>query len=632
MKPSLLIIVLVYLILPAEAQELEVADSDSLRPAIQTPDSGAALTLKQKSDTEIGLFDKFWSQLQHSNELRPDSARQMIYRFEDILFFNYTDFSDIFRHQPAFQIYDFLRAGFPRYVARLNLLPHQTSLDFDGQLLNDPVHGMFNTHLLPLDGVGQVFDSPTTRTVNSASYGYPSGLNIKSPVFNQNDPYTRIMFRQGDFGYTDLDISFARNFSKNMALYLGGINKIYEAEQNRGFQYRSAIKYRLRPNLFASSTFYMDREWVVLPNLSTYRDYRYHEFRYDFNADLYYLLNPVNGQNWHLKLGYTRIRRKNESLDRNNTFLVKPRTDQYNFGLERDLRFKKAEIITAVSAFQNQIWGNLFSRKLTDSGLNGSVQMRYKLTNRFDLISKFNVGYLYAYGINLSPLIYLSYTKSRFTLSLSGQKENRFPYRNERSLVYEQFSGNKDLDEESITTLSSHIDWYPVERWLIMAQIAYQNIAKEIRFNGASFYNGSTRKFSLLALKSNYKIYKFIFEVSGQATSAKIYLSPQKSFSAQLRYHDDWLKGAIIIDAIANFHWYDKHHTLYYNPIIERLYWDQTTTRGYDYFSFKLAVTVKSAQLFMSVDNPLSRDYNYIFGYYEFYRRVQFGFNWILWD
>jgi hypothetical protein len=34
----------------------------------------------------------------------------------------------------------------------------------------------------------------------------------------------------------------------------------------------------------------------------------------------------------------------------------------------------------------------------------------------------------------------------------------------------------------------------------------------------------------------------------------------------------------------------------------------------------------------MAMDNPFSYDYEYIKGYKQYYRRVQFGVNWVLWD
>ena len=150
--------------------------------------------------------------------------------------------------------------------------------------------------------------------------------------------------------------------------------------------------------------------------------------------------------------------------------------------------------------------------------------------------------------------------------------------------------------------------------------------------DSTSFYNGPDRNFNYLELNTEYSLYKFSLELTGSLGDVKINLSPKKAFTGQLRYRDAWLKGAVIIDAVGSFHWYDVHNKIYYNPIVERIYWSNSEADGYYYFSFKIAATVKSAQLYMAMDNPMSYDYQYINGYYEFYRRVRFGVNWVLID
>ena len=615
-------------------------ETDSLQNTIK-PDSintvlqiGDSLQSQSQVPSVINknkiALDNFWKKMQNTNTLEADSGRQLLFNFQDILIYNYTGFADIFRHQSSYQIYDFIDMGLPRYVANLNLLPHQTSLFYDGHILNDPIHGMFNTRFVTLDGIQEVEKLEHGKQVYSDIIGFGTGINIKSPVVNFHEPYTRIMFRQGDFGYTDLDISFAQQFNKNVSVYLGGINKIYKGENNYGFQYRAGMNYRIKDNILSHTTFNMDREKLEVVNLSVYKNYRYREFRHDFNNDIYYITNPEKRERWHLRIGYLRARRKNDSVQDN--FLVRRRVDQLNIGLDRNLHYKKFTAIGGISVFQNKIWGSSFKNKLTDSGLNGTIQLLYKLKDGFDIDGKLRASYLYGQATSADPSIYINYYSNYIVVSIGGQRAKRFPYRNERSLYFQQFRGNTNLDNESLNTVSFTANVNPFNNFKVSTDIGYKILENEIIFDGSTFKNGSDRKFSYLALKSNYKFYRFAIEASGQLNSAAINLSPKKSFSAQLHYRDKWLKGAIIIDVVGNFHWYDNHNSIFYNPIVERLYWTQELTEGYSIFSFKIAATVKSAQLFMAMDNPLSTDYQYISGYYEFYRRLRFGLNWVLWD
>jgi len=258
---------------------------DSLQNII-SPDSSKKITLlpdSLKPDPKIYLektaLDNYWKQLQKTNTFDSDSGKQFLFKHENILVYNYNGFADLFRHQPSFQVYDFLEMGLPRFIATFNLLPHQTSFYYDGHLLNDPIHGMFNTRFMTLDGVQRVEE--ITQGKNSASdyEVFSSGINIQSPSMNFSEPYTRIMFRQGDFGYTDLDISFAQQFSKNVSVYLGGINKIYKGEKNYGFQYRAGMNYRIKDNIYSHTTLNMDREKLNVTNFSAYENYTYRKFR-----------------------------------------------------------------------------------------------------------------------------------------------------------------------------------------------------------------------------------------------------------------------------------------------------------------------------------------------------------------
>ncbi len=574
-------------------------------------------------------YSQLWRQFKLKGGLDKITDLKIYHHFDDLIIINYTGLADIFRHQPAFQVYDFLSAGYPRFIAYNNLLPHQSDIYLNGFILNDPIHGMFNTHMISLDGLKEVDDD-----IGVTMYGHGNGINLRTKAINSLDePYSRIMFRQGDFGYTDLDIDFSRKMSDNISVNAGGINKIYEGSNNYGFQYRAGLYYRITNKIFSQTTINIDREKLINRNTSTYANYRYFEFRHDYNNSIYYLINPDSSDYWKMDAGYTRIRRKNESsADSASAFFNRRKVDQYKLGLSRKLQMGNLGIDAALSAYQNKFWGSSFSGKLTDGGMNGLIQIKYPMNKWLGINGRIGTGYLYGQDISWSPALDLYFEFNNFWLKLSSSRSRRFPYRNERSIYFQQYRGNSDLDLETLETYSAGIAYTPINNLLVNVNIASNEISDEILMDSTSFYNGPDRHFNYIELSTQYALYKFSLELTGNICDAKINLSPKRSFSGQLRYHDTWLKGAVIIDAVGSFHWYDVHNTLYYNPIVERIYWDQTETDGYYYFSYKIAATVKSAQLYMAMDNPMSYDYQYINGYNEYYRRVRFGVNWVLMD
>jgi hypothetical protein len=633
---SLFILFTVYSLinfLPAQiADSIQVvAHTDSIAEIMNLlSDSMKTDSIKLTQQKAVNVtYNQLWQQFKLEGGIKKNTNSKIYHHFDNLIIINYTGLADIFRHQPTFQVYDFMSPGYPRFIAFNNLLPHQSDIYLNGFILNDPMHGMFNTHMISLDGLKEVNDD-----IDLTMYGHGNGINLRTKAINSLDePYSRIMFRQGDFGYTDLDIDFSRKLSDNISVNAGGINKIYEGTSRYGFQYRAGVYYKITNNLFSRTTINIDREKVPYRNLINYPDYRYFEFRQDYNNSIYYIINPDSSEFWKLDFGYTRIRRKNEASDDSaSAFFNRRRVDQYKIGFNRNIHLGVLKLNAAFSAYQNKFWGSSFSGKLTDGGMNGLVQIKYSMNKWLSIDGKINTGYLYGQDISWSSALDLNFEFNNFWLKLSTSQSRRFPYRNERSIYFQQYRGNSDLDLETLETYSADIEYTPINNLHVNVKIASNKISDEILMDSTSFYNGPNRHFNYIELSTQYALYKFSLELTGNLGDAKINLSPKRSFSGQLRYHDTWLKGAVIIDAVGSFHWYDVHNTLYYNPIVERIYWDQTETDGYHYFSYKIAATVKSAQLYMAMDNPMSYKYQYINGYNEYYRRVRFGVNWVLMD
>ena len=572
-----------------------------------------------------------WKHFQLNGSPDQRGKREVYYQFDDLVTLNYTGVADIFRHQPKFQIFDFQKPGYPRFVGLNNLLPHQTDMYLNGFILNDPMHGMFNTHMISLDGLKEVNDN-----IGITMYGYGNGINLQTKAINSiEEPYSRIMFRQGDISYTDLDIDFSRKLSDNISINAGGINKIYIGNNNYGFQYRAGLYYRITNKIYSHTTVNIDREKMNIDiyNGSVFNGFYYFEFRHDYNNSIYYITNPDSSEYWKLDAGYTRIRRRNESiLNSATTFYNRRRVDQIKFGLSRRQNIGSLELDAAISAYQNKFWGSSFSGKLTDGGVNSLVEISYPMMRWLGIKGKLGTGYLYDHNISWSPALDLNFDFNSLWLKFSGSRSQRFPFRNERSTYFQKYRGNSDLDLETLESYSAEIGYSPFTALSLGAKISSNKIVNEILMDTTSFFNGPDRNFNSIELNAKYSLYWFTLEVAGNLNDAKINISPKRAFTGQIKYRDSWLKGAIIIDAVGSFHWYDAHNSIYYNPIVERIYWDDTQTDGYYYFSYKLAATVKSAQLYMAMDNPLSKELKYISGYSDNMRRVRFGVNWVLMD
>ncbi len=619
--------------LKAQALQGFIADSlrsddslavDTLYTAPDSPDT------PKKAEQPVVENDPFF--ITARGRLQKDSiaSDQTVYRFKNLIHQNYTGFADVFRRNPAIQVFDFMDMGQPRYVASFNLLPHQSGLIMDGILLNDPVTGMFNTRNIPLDMISAIEDGSAAFAMNARAV-LNDAVHLHSRNLQPVEPYTRIMYREGDFGYTDLDISFARKFSDRLTVELGGINKYYNLSRYHGFNYRSGVRYALTPNLYTRGRLHMNREQVWLRNQSHFPLHKYREDRDAFYNDWIYLTADDTSAYWHGQLALTRDRKTFRSdVD---SFRVDQYHQNYQAGLMRRMHFNDTSLLLALNLYQYRFWGTPYRNLRIDSGARSRIQWQLPLARNLSLQPSLNMHYRYGEDPLWSGAMLLDWRQSFLKTAMSARFDQRYPLPAETIFHYQEIAGNEDIRDESMWQMQARATLNIEQSFGVSGRLIYGSLHNEIRFRDNRFVNGADRDWLLAIGDVHYEISKFRFSAGGHISAAQTRLSPRRSSWLRLQYHDRWLDGAIIIDAVGNFRWIGGHHRLYYQPMLERFYYDAGISEGgYYTFSYKLAATVKQAELFMEMDNPFSYDYQYIYGYPEYYRRVRLGVNWVLWD
>jgi len=544
---------------------------------------------------------------------------QKIYDFNQLIFTNYNGFADAFRRIADYRVFDLLDMGEPRFIAGLNLLPHQTALAVNGSIQNDPISGLYNTRFLSLDAIAEI-------DVHNAENGEEK-INVLPRTTIQDTPYSRIMYREGDFGYTALDIQFATKINKKLNVQLGGTNTFYDPNAYHGVIYRAQLQAQLAANWYSKTTLYLNREDTQIRKGLIFPYYAYWERRNRWRQDLY--RGPADSAAvWHFWLGVNNSTRKNRFASAGLVYEFK--YDRYRLGTERNWQIDSLTLCGRILATQTKIWGSPFSRRYTDSDLLARLKAAYPL--KADIALKAALSTVYRYGRKAFWLPALSavYSSRRFTAHLFIRQTKRYPLRTEQSFNAFPYSGNKNLKNEQQTNMGGSLSFLWNNHFKCALQAGRKILDKEILFNGTSFENGPQRHFSYFSAGLDYGFYKFTLAGGGQINLAQIHLAPAKSFWLHVRYHDRWLKGALITDAIGSFYAYDGQNQLEYNPVVERFYWTKAVTAPYYLFSYKLVATIKSAQIYTAMDNPFARQYSIINGYSEFYRRLQFGVNWVL--
>lgn len=554
-----------------------------------------------------------------------------VFSFSQIKNTIYNGFADLFRQQSDFQIYDFYEMGQPRYVAPLHLWPQQSGVFYEGHLLNDPLNGMYNLRFISADAVGSVQASSQGYINSSYSAHAHNSIQINGRIQNPEYPYTRIMFRQGDFGYTDLDIQFARRLNDRASIQLGGLNKLNDINHLHGVIYRAALNFQPQPNLFSRSQYLFNDEKLRMLNYNTGQEFTYSEEREQFYQDLIFTLDPAKGERLHFQADLSGTQRSNYSAI--DSFHIKYRFKQAHFAVARNLVRGPFTGSGGVSYDQSQFWGNALDNDYNLSSFGGFLSADYTGLDSLHFTPAVHWQQIWQDKPLLSPSFSIAYGPTKnLHLSLSADQLKRQPTANELYFEYGNLSGNSRLQAEIISSAVASAGVNLLDRFQLNFNGGYRYLENEILFASDTFINGSKRSFGYLSGKAALNLHMFRFSAGGQLSSGKKIIGPEHSGWIQINYHDRWLKGALIIDAVGNAHYFGPQNQMQYNPQVERFFSSSGKFDAYLTFSYKIVATVKSAQLYVAMDNTFSSQYSVVQGYPELYRRVRFGLNWVLWE
>lgn len=175
----------------------------------------------------IGKFiNYFWGILAIVLIFRPfpahtqdSSQTSSVYLMEELSLSNYWDTGDLLWQIPGF------------WMRNLGVFHHWSDYSVNGQNLNQSQLYLDNIPLL-----NGWFDTPDlswvpTSIIQSISHEPGSGqLSLKSISVPDKNPYTRILYRYGAYGYSVTDVTFGQKYSKRLELLAGVIFSRYAVD------------------------------------------------------------------------------------------------------------------------------------------------------------------------------------------------------------------------------------------------------------------------------------------------------------------------------------------------------------------------------------------------------------------
>jgi len=142
----------------------------------------------------------------------------------------------------------------------------------------------------------------------------------------------------------------------------------------------------------------------------------------------------------------------------------------------------------------------------------------------------------------------------------------------------------------------------------------------------------ASRYFYFFSGEGSLTFWKFTMALGGQYTLADVHLTPAESAWGRLHFHDSFLNGALIVDAYGTAFYQGRHLDIMYQPRLDRFFTGTGYTDAFVTLNWKIVATIQTAQVFLEMENALSKDYQIVFGYLNYLRILRFGLNWVLWD
>lgn len=581
----------------------------------------------------------YWYDIHNNLSIKTDSSNYEIHRLADEKKLIYTDMSDIFRSQPLWFDFDLIEAGRPAYISLINTYPHQTPLFFGGTLMNDQLQGVYNTQFIPLNYIQFAEVDYAAGSLQNYALWSGSKISITPHSVQTQRPWTKIVYKQGGYGYSDVDIHFEIPFSSTFAVQLGGKNSGFDgAIQSSGYDgqnYRAEITWQFSPQWYFRGQIFLNRIKVGLASLDQDQEFAVpatRENRDDYFLDVTWIQDDSLRQRLHILFYYSNYSRKFK--DNFTTYTFETFSERFGFDANYNFVMGRSELLIGASTMLPKIYGDPFKKEVIIPALNTYGKLNIPLSEFLTFRAALQLSFVKDYDLQILPALGtdLIFSENQY-FSFDLTNGERLPNVTERFFDIDTLYGNQNLKPETYSTIGGRYYYLEKDEWHLKIDAGYHRIENEIVWKDSTFSNRrDSRDFIFCGLEGYLKVWWLDFTLAGQYTFADVNLTPKSSVWGQAHFNWVLLNGALIFDAFGTFTWYDKHQDIKYQPRIDRYYTGLGETDAFVTLSWKLVATIQSARIFLEMDNALEEYYEIVSGYPDFYRRLRLGVNWTLWD
>ncbi len=631
-KPIYRLLLLILLpVASAFSQQTATAQKDSSDTPFARPDTLQTIPVHSSL---------FWYDIYDQMHERLEKHDPGIYNFRQQKSINYSDFSDVLHNSPGWTEFDLKEHWRPSYLAAPQLFPHQTVLRYNGIVMNEITTGLFDSQYIPLNFIRVAQVSPFAASDAGLGFGSSSVLHVVPMSRHSKAPWSKIVYKQGNYGFSDLDLIFVKPVSENFAVQLGGENRLYDGLLNNSSaeltNYRAEVTWQYRPDLFARAQMFLNRTRAGLTSFDNFGLIglpRHIELRDDYFFDLTWLPVDSSRQRFHLTLYNSYVHTR--LLDNfNNQFYLSEHSKRYGARADYNFTLGPYSLLAGGTAQLNRAWGTTFSRTYEPTILQGFARVEIPFDSLIVLDASVQSVYHEGFNPQLMPAAGVSFRPGKnHRMHANLSRTARFP--NLYELYFDAFglSGNSILKPEEFITAYGSYRFQPREN--LYAQIDYTQtrVRNEINWTGGEFVSSTNdRDFGVIGVQGGFDWWRFDFSTGGHWSLTDTPVTAGNSAWLRIHFHDIWLNGAVKVDAYSTVRYFGSHQNIRFDPRIHRFFTTAGETNPYDSFDWKIVGTVQDAEIFFEMENSFSNEFEVVYGYREFSQRWRFGVNWRFWD
>lgn len=562
------------------------------------------------------------------------------------------DLQDFMLAQPAVQALDFGTLGQISPLVIHGASPSESAVLLNDLPFDDPIVGMMNPFQVPVNLIGsETYLGPG----DFAPFGFQAlGGTLQASTFpyEPNHAYSKVFFRAGDWGYSDLGAIFIVPVNPEVQISIGGNRQEFEGfisgggQDHTGTRMYAKVAFRPRENVTLSYLFHRNRdkngvpapfapEFVPLPTNPKREELRFEHRLSLESGDL-----QKSRHRFLLRLTVSSLRQKAFS---GSSRLFNHRDLAYGAALQQDFVFGHHRFA---------VGGNLRIFDLTSDKLGdhtdafGYVFLRddLRLAPAWRFAVQARVEKQRDFAAAVTPSVKLSYRPGEnLEFYWGGQRAKRYPSFSERFWPDSTYFGRETLQEE--TGLNSQAGLRLTDGGSLLHVAVFQNHVSDWIAPGRNFASSQVNELSNAGSRNIYGVdvkLRWEYGRGGQMGLTGSYLHvqendlkkklqvPEWTAYAYLEYGHSFFDKYVFIKARIDGRFFGRRYGLSYRN--DSRFGSFVRLDPDVVVDGKLSLIFKDAKLVISQENMFDRQYELVPGFLMPVRTLRFGVEWEFWD